>query len=103
MKDDPTGAPAGSRGQPTRTRPPLLGVLAGFAAAALVGGIVGGLIVRATWGPGDVHGGAANVLAGANGSIAAWPAATLAGRALPSVSSALANAPAASTVPGVGH
>jgi len=101
MKDDPTGAPAGSRGQPTRTRPPLLGVLAGFAAAALVGGIVGGLIVRATWGPGDVNGGAANVLAGANGSIAACPAATVADRALPSVVTVLANGQQESTGSGV--
>jgi putative serine protease PepD len=91
MEDDPTGAPAGSRGPPARTRPPLLGVLAGFAAAALVGGIVGGLIVRTTWGPGGGNGGADTVLTGANGSTAACPAATVADRALPSVVTVLAD------------
>src|SRR5690349_7456537 len=51
-------------------------------AAAIVGGIAGGLIVRATWGSGN---GSSTTARGSAGTGAACPAASVANRALPSV------------------
>jgi putative serine protease PepD len=52
--------------------------------AAVIGGVAGGLIVRATWGPGN-GGSAAATATGSNGTSAACPAAKVADEALPSV------------------
>jgi putative serine protease PepD len=51
-------------------------------AAAIIGGVAGGLIVRATWGPGNSS---ATTAAGSAGTGAACQAANVANRALPSV------------------
>jgi putative serine protease PepD len=53
-------------------------------AAALIGGVVGGLIVRATWDSGNGKSSAVSA-AGSNGTSAACPAANVADQALPSV------------------
>jgi putative serine protease PepD len=58
--------------------------LVGFVLAAIVGGVAGGLIVRATWGPGSGSRAAATTPS-ANGTAAACPAASVADKALPSV------------------
>jgi len=52
--------------------------------AAVIGGVAGGLIVRATWGPGNGNSEAASA-PGSNGTSAACPAAKVADQALPSV------------------
>ncbi len=59
-------------------------MLIAFALAALIGGVAGGLIVRATWAPGDGSSAAATAT-GSNGTSAACPAANVADQALPSV------------------
>ena len=59
-------------------------MVVGFAAAAIIGGIAGGLIVRATWGSGN-----GNPTAAAG--VAACPAATVADQSLPSVVTVRAN------------
>jgi putative serine protease PepD len=56
-------------------------VLLGLALAALVGGVVGGLIVRATWDSGN----GSSTAPASDGTAAACPAASVADRALPSV------------------
>jgi putative serine protease PepD len=61
----------------------LVAVIGGLLVAAIIGGVVGGLIVRATWGSGN--GSFPSATAGSNGAGAACPAATVADRALPSV------------------
>jgi putative serine protease PepD len=71
----------------------VLPALVGLLLAAIVGGVAGGLIVRATWGPGDGSGNggpgdgtpAGATAAGASSTAAACPAASVADRALPSV------------------
>jgi putative serine protease PepD len=60
--------------------PALLAVLG----AAIIGGLVGGLIVRETWKPGN-GGSTATTASGSNVTAAACPAASVADRALPSV------------------
>jgi putative serine protease PepD len=72
MARDGSGAAASGRGRPGRRQLLLAG--AAILAAAIVGGVIGGLIVRATWSPGD---------GSAGGS--ACKAATVADNALPSV------------------
>jgi putative serine protease PepD len=61
-----------------------LPALAGFAAASIVGGVAGGLIVRATWGSGN-GGSGSGAPAETGGTAAACRAATVADEALPSV------------------
>ena len=83
MADDPSGsAAAEGRARSVRGRRRFLPLLIGFALAALVGGVVGGLIVRATWGSGDGSDGAA---AESGGAAAACRASSVADQALPSV------------------
>jgi S1-C subfamily serine protease len=64
-------------------------MLAGFILAALIGGVAGGLIVRATWGSGN--GNSSSQSAAANGTAAACRAANVADKALPSVVTVRAN------------
>ena len=52
--------------------------------SAVIGGVAGGLIVRATWSPGN-GGSAAATASGSNGTSAACPASKVADQALPSV------------------
>jgi hypothetical protein len=80
MADDRSGSAA--RGRESRSiqgRRRVLPALTGFALAALAGGIVGGLVVRATWSPDN--GSAGSEPSGA----AACRAANVADHALPSV------------------
>lgn len=57
-------------------------IVAGLVLAAIIGGIAGGLIVRATWGSGN---GSSTTAASSAGKGAACPAANVAEQALPSV------------------
>jgi putative serine protease PepD len=57
-------------------------IAGGVVLAAIIGGIAGGLIVRATWGSGN---GSSTTAAGSAGTGAACPAANVADQALPSV------------------
>jgi putative serine protease PepD len=57
-------------------------ILAAVVLAAIIGGIAGGLIVRATWGSGN---GSSTTPAGSASTRAACPAANVANQALPSV------------------
>src|SRR5262245_52097101 len=82
MADDPSGSAARRRrGQPARGKRRLLPLLTGFALAALVGGVAGGLIVEAWSSGGDGGSGAA----GPDGAAAACRASSVADDALPSV------------------
>jgi putative serine protease PepD len=70
--------------RPVRRGRRFVPALAGFALAAVVGGVVGGLIVRATWG--SENGNAANEApVQSNGAAAACSATKIADEALPSV------------------
>jgi len=83
LDEDPSGSRARAAGGPSapRGRTIVLLVIA-LLSAAVIGGVAGGLIVRATWGSGNGSSASATV---ANGTGAACPAATVADRALPSV------------------
>src|SRR5262245_14386819 len=82
MADDPSGpAATGRRARSVRGWRRLLPGLTGFALAALIGGVAGGLIVRATWSSGSGNGAAVE----SNGAAAACEAASVADDALPSV------------------
>jgi len=54
-------------------------------AAAVIGGVVGGLIVWAIWSPGNGNGSGSATASGSSGTLAACPAANVADEALPSV------------------
>jgi len=83
MAHDPSDSAATRRGaRPVRHRGTVR-ALAGFALAALIGGVVGGLIVRATWSPADGDAGSVATVTGR--TAAACPAAKVADEALPSV------------------
>ena len=85
VSKDSSGAAARRVGGPGAARS--LGIvpaLIGLVAAAIIGGVVGGLIVRATWGSGKGNSAAATAPA-SNGTAAACAAAKVADQALPSV------------------
>jgi hypothetical protein len=67
------------RPSPRRSRGLLL-LLVAFGTAAIIGGVAGGLIVRATWDPGS---GSSSAVTPLSATAAACPAATVAERALP--------------------
>ena len=84
MTEDASGsAVREADGPPARRGRMAFPMLLGFALAAIIGGVVGGLIVRATWGSGN--GSPRTSPASSNGTPAACPAANVADEALPSV------------------
>ena len=83
MTEEPSGSAARGAGESSPRRGwGLVPVLIGLVAAAIIGGVAGGLIVRATWGSGS---GSSTTASGTNATGAACPAANVADRALPSV------------------
>src|SRR5262245_9999941 len=86
MVDEPSGSAATGRGARSerRGRPRFLLALAGFGLAAVIGGVVGGLIVKATWSSGNGNSGDEPAVE-SSGPGAACRAANVAEKALPSV------------------
>ena len=81
MADDPSGSAATGRGTRVRRGPGFLPALIGFALAALIGGVAGGLIVKATWDSGSGNGG--NEAVESNWAAAACRASNVADEASP--------------------
>ena len=85
MAEQVSGSAARATGRPFASRGWTIAlVLIGLVLAAVVGGVAGGLIVRATWGSGNGNGNRATAPV-SNGASAACPAAKVADQALPSV------------------
>jgi len=90
MAEAPKGSTAaGAGGRAPRRGRNLVPTLIGLALAALVGGVVGGLIVWATTDSGNGSTSSATV---SNGTVAACPAANVADQALPSIVTVVAGA-----------
>jgi putative serine protease PepD len=83
-EEEGASAARGADGPSPRRGRNLVPALVGFVAAAIIGGVAGGLIVKATWSSGN-GGSTAATSPGSEATAPACPAATVADRVLPSV------------------